>query len=427
MPDGGRCQRIVGVTSNQITAVSSIGLLPAVLAPCVVHGGAEPVQQECAAFGKLTLIFPSHYSRHAIYHGIMSSRAILGAPGRSSNGRDRSSQVMRVTVDLTPAVQGHAGLGRFAGELARTLMSSSPPDEEISAFYVDSQRRRPPAPLDRLPATAHATGNKAWRARVACAYAAHRGQDRYVGSPDVFLATDHLLPRLSAAASVLLLADVTFLTHPHAHSIMNRGYLRVMMPHFIRAASAVITISACSMREAARQYPSIENKASVVYPGVTPGFQPVRNPEALREIRTRLGLPERFILYLGTIEPRKNLSTLVDAFAQMKRRDVGLVVAGKTGWLSQPLFEKVSALGMGHLIVFPGFVADEDLPALYSAADAFVFPSIYEGFGLPVLEAMACGAPVICSSSSSLPEVAGNAAILLPPRDIRAWTGAWPD
>jgi glycosyltransferase involved in cell wall biosynthesis len=331
---------------------------------------------------------------------------------------------LRVAIDLTPAVQGHAGLGRYAGELARALQVSALRDERFSVFYDDPLRRKPPAQLDLLPVSMLAMSNKAWRARVACAYAAHRGQDRLVGSPDVFLATDHLLPRLSAAASVLLLADVTILTHPRAHSIMNRGYLRAMMPHFLRAASAVITISTCSLREAVRQYPSIEHKASVVFPGVPSGFQPVRDPDALREIRARFSLPERFLLYVGTIEPRKNLASLVDAFARLNSPDLGLVIAGRTGWMSEPFFEKVRALGLDHSIVFPGFVADEDLPALYSAADAFVFPSIYEGFGLPVLEAMACGAPVICSNSSSLPEVAGNAAILLPPRDVGAWAGA---
>ena len=331
---------------------------------------------------------------------------------------------LRMTVDLTPTVQGHAGMGRYAGELARALQVSALPDERFSVFYDDPLRRHPAPPLDLLPAKTLAMANKVWRARVMAAYIAHRGQDRLLGSPDVFLATDHLLPRLNHAASVFVLHDVTYLTHPGTHSRMNRAYLRHMMPQFLGAASAVITVSKSSLRQAVEHYSWIEPKTHVVYHGVPSGFQPVRDPDALREIRARLSLPERFLLYVGTIEPRKNLASLVDAFAQLNRRDLGLVIAGKTGWMSEPFFEKVRALGLEHSIVFPGFVADEDLPALYSAADAFVFPSIYEGFGLPVLEAMACGAPVICSNSSSLPEVAGNAAILLPPRDAGAWAGA---
>ena len=322
--------------------------------------------------------------------------------------------------DLTPAVQSHAGLA-LCRRARRRFAASALPDEEYTCFYDDPLRRRPAQPLDRLPSRQLAMNNKAWRARVMAAYLARYGQDRLLGSPDVFFATDHLLPRLTHAASVLLLADVTYLTHPHAHSAMNRGYLRLMMPHFVRAASAVITISKCSLQQALAYYPSLEQKAHIVYPGVSPRFQPVKHPEALRDVRARLSLPERFVLYVGTIEPRKNLGTLIEAFARAHAPGLSLVIAGRTGWLSESLFAKVRAMDLAKSVIFAGFVADGDLPALYSAAEAFAFPSLFEGFGLPVLEAMACGTPVICSDSSSLPEVAGDAALLAPPRDVDAW------
>ncbi len=331
---------------------------------------------------------------------------------------------MRIAIDLTPTVQSHAGLGRYAGELARALQSSAPADERYSIFYDDPSGRLPPSPLDELPRQALAMNNKLWRATVATAYAARLGQDRLIGSPDVFLATDHLLPRLAKASSVFLLADVTFLTHPEMHSVMNRGYLRIMMPHFLRAADRVITISSCSLERAVAYYPLVKRKIHVVYPGVPSWAAPVDDGAALRAVRERLALPARFLLYVGMIEPRKNLATLVDAFARAHLGGVGLVIAGRTGWMSSAIFEQVRRLALEHLVTFAGFVPDEDLPALYSAAEAFVFPSVYEGFGLPVLEAMACGAPVICSNASSLPEVAGDAAVLLPPRDADSWARA---
>lgn len=342
----------------------------------------------------------------------------------SAKGKLLGAQALRVTIDLTPSVQSHAGLGRYAGALARALQASEQTGEQLEAFYDDPLRRRPAPPLDQLPCCALAMNNKVWRARVSAAYVGNHGQDRLVGSPDVFVATDHLLPRLKHASSVFLLADVTYLTHPQMHSSMNRSYLRIMMPHFLRACDAVMTISRCSLKQAVERYPFIEEKVHIVYPGVDPAFAPVTDEGALREIRARLSLPERFLLYVGTIEPRKNLGTLVDAFKHASLPGTALAIAGRKGWLSDALFAKVRELGMEQRIIFTGFVPDGNLPALYSAAEAFVFPSIYEGFGLPVLEAMACGTPVVCSDASSLPEVAGDAAILLPPRDVHAWAEA---
>jgi glycosyltransferase involved in cell wall biosynthesis len=124
---------------------------------------------------------------------------------------------------------------------------------------------------------------------------------------------------------------------------------------------------------------------------------------------------------VGTIEPRKNLSALLDAYALLRQHavtdDTKLVMVGKKGWLYEPFFQHLHELGLEDQVIFPGYVADEELPALYGAAEVFVFPSLFEGFGLPVLEAMACGAPVVCSNATSLPEVAGDAALMVSPQD----------
>jgi glycosyltransferase involved in cell wall biosynthesis len=336
---------------------------------------------------------------------------------------------MRVTIDLTAAVQGHAGLGRYADELARALLATQPADEELAAFYVDPAQQRPAPPLDALPCKALAMGNKPWRLSVALSHTLHQSQAPAVGGGDVFLATDHVLPYLPKASTIFTIADVTYLSHAATHAFWNRTYLRLLMPRFLRAASAVVGISRCTVDEATATYPFIAGKTHVIYPGVNPRFHRVEDAVQLAAVRARYSLPPRFLLYVGTIEPRKNLPVLFEAFRAATARGadvagVKLVIAGKKGWLYDETFARLRALGLENDVLFPGFVPDDDLPALYSLAECFVFPSLYEGFGLPVAEALACGCPTISSNTSSLPEVAGDAALLAAPDDVQGWAEA---
>ena len=164
-----------------------------------------------------------------------------------------------------------------------------------------------------------------------------------------------------------------------------------------------------------------EDRVVVTSEGCEPRFRPA-GPASLGGVAARYGLPARYVLAVGTLEPRKNLTTLLHAFARLRQGgdvDPGLqlVLAGARGWLDGPIFRTVRALGLEQTVRFPGFIDDDDLPAVYSGAALFVFPSLYEGFGLPLLEAMACGVPVITSNVASMPEVAGDAALLVDPRD----------
>jgi glycosyltransferase involved in cell wall biosynthesis len=194
-----------------------------------------------------------------------------------------------------------------------------------------------------------------------------------------------------------------------------------MMPRFLRAADAVIAVSEHTKADAIRTYGMREEKISVIYEGVADRFRRT-SPDATAAVRRKYSLPDRFILSVGTIEPRKNLSALLEAYHVLRNEypEYRLVLVGKKGWLYADFFRRIDELGLGDKIVFPGFVPDEDLPAMYSAADLFVFPSLYEGFGLPVLEALACGAAVVASNASSVPEVAGDAALLVDPNDGEA-------
>jgi len=332
---------------------------------------------------------------------------------------------MNICLDLSPVVHQKAGLASYARELATHLLQREPAIS-WSAFHYD---RHPPvpltAPLDALPRYMVPWGAYRWRLTTAIRHFLGLSMDRFFAGVDLFHATEHLLPRLSSIRTVFTLHDLIFLFHPETHKPLNRWFLTLMMPRFLRAADAIIAVSECTKRDAIRFYGIPEENITVIYEGVNPRFRPV-GPEAMAAVRARYDLPEHFILYVGTIEPRKNLTVLLEAFSNLQSAicNLHLVFVGKKGWLYEGFFRRLRELGLEDRVIFTGYVPDEDLPAIYSAAELFVFPSLYEGFGLPVLEAMACGTPVVCSNTSSLPEVAGDAALLVDPTDVCALAGA---
>jgi glycosyltransferase involved in cell wall biosynthesis len=325
---------------------------------------------------------------------------------------------MRICIDISPAIHHRAGIGRYAQELAAALLDAAPENEYVAFYNYPAQEQVEPS-LDRL---SHLTTNlpdKPWRLRVLLAQLLRRSQDSLFRGADLFHATDHLLPRLSQVKSVFTLHDLTFRLFPQTHSVWNRWFLLLMMPRFLRAAGAIVADSECTRRDAAQFYGIDARRIAVIYPGVSARFHPAGAPGAAT-VRQKYGLPEHFVLSVGTIEPRKNLATLLEAFSRLTPYDPRppLVIAGKTGWLYETFFRRLRELGLEDQVVLLGFVPDDDLPALYSAADLFVFPSLYEGFGLPALEAMACGTPVVASNASSLPEVVGEVGLLVDPHDV---------
>jgi glycosyltransferase involved in cell wall biosynthesis len=327
---------------------------------------------------------------------------------------------MHVCIDVSPAVHRRAGLGRYAQELTAALLASGVPGD-WTVFYNRSSEARLEPPLDTAARLATRLGDKPWRASVLLAHALGIPQDRLFPGIDLFHGTDHLLPRLDRARSVFTLHDLTFALCPETHATLNRRFLTAMMPVFLRRADRVIADSEYTRQDAVRLYGFPASRVTVVYPGVASRFRP-SGPEQVGDVRRKYSLPPRFTLFVGTIEPRKNLTVLAEAHRDLRSRgfEQKLVIVGRKGWLHEGFFRRVHELGLEGEVLLPGFVADEDLPALYTAADLFVYPSIYEGFGLPVLEAMACGTPVVCSDASSLPEVVGDAALLFSPKDTAA-------
>jgi glycosyltransferase involved in cell wall biosynthesis len=215
--------------------------------------------------------------------------------------------------------------------------------------------------------------------------------------------------------NVITVCDVTPLLFPGTHGRLNVGHFRFALPAILRRADRIITISHCSKRDIVRLYGLPEEKVIVTMLAADPCFRPLPKGGGGGLVQA---LPRPYILNVGTLEPRKNLEGLLHAFARAKRAGIPhtLVIAGARGWGDSRLAPLPEALGITDSVVFTGFVEDDDLPHLYGNADFFVYPSLYEGFGLPVLEAMACGTPVITANTSSIPEVAGDAALLVDPR-----------
>jgi glycosyltransferase involved in cell wall biosynthesis len=238
----------------------------------------------------------------------------------------------------------------------------------------------------------------------------------FTGPLDVLHAPDFVLPP-TRARTLLTIHDLTFLVYPHCFEPSLARYLRRAVPRHLRRANLVLADSQATRNDLVRLVRVAPERIVVVYPGVREQFRP-RSSASTEAVRQRLGLPPEFLLFVGTLEPRKNIVCLLEAYHQLRTRGHSvppLVIAGRKGWLYQNIFETVERLGLQSHVIFLDFVADEDLPALYSMARVFVYPSLYEGFGLPVVEALACGTPVVTTRVASLPEVAGDAAILVNP------------
>ena len=242
------------------------------------------------------------------------------------------------------------------------------------------------------------------------------------GRAAVYYSPDFILPPLTGGRALVTVHDLTFLRVPDAADPRLAAFLTAAVPRAVARADHILADSAHTRRDLSELLHVPPDKVSVVYPGVAPRFRRVDDPAALAAVRARYGLDGPFILGLGTLEPRKNLARLIEAFARLAARGLphSLVLAGGRGWLYDPIFAQVERLGVKERVRFLGYVADDDLPALYSLADAFAFPSLYEGFGLPPLEALACGTPTVVSNTSSLPEVVGDAALQVDPTDVDA-------
>ena len=317
-----------------------------------------------------------------------------------------------IGIDYTPAYEQGGGIGRYVRELTAALaQTETPPDTAFSLFvsgYDAQSKQLPPLPghfefkTTRLSPKALA---RLWhRARVPLSV------ERFVGKVDLFHATDFVLPPLKPRTrSILTVHDLSYIHVPEAASPRLQRYLEMVVPRSISRANHILADSQATKADIINQYKTAPEKITVLYSGVDARFKPVTEPED--RIRQKYNLPDApYIVSVGTVQPRKNYARLVQALAvlRQKKHNIHLVIAGGKGWLEDEMYSIIQQTGMEPYVHLIGYVDDDDLPALYSHAVLSAFPSLYEGFGLPILESMACGTPVITSNISSLPEVAGE-------------------
>jgi glycosyltransferase involved in cell wall biosynthesis len=327
-----------------------------------------------------------------------------------------------ITLDISAAVHSRAGLGRYSEHLARALLSSQPDDY---AFFYNrgSGGRFPPD----LPANIHQysinLGYKPWRMAVLLAQQSGRSFSRLVPGTSLFHSTEHLLFPLPDRPTVLTVHDLIFKLFPEYHKRLNLWYLNRAMPLFCARATAIIAVSEATKGDIIAQYGTDPDKIHVVYEAAADHFAPPA-PERIAAARDKYRLPDRYLIHLGTIEPRKNLDRLLDSFLAVRQTlpDMHLVLAGAKGWLYDNFFARLAFSGLDSAVHALGWVEDEDLPAVLAGADLAVQPSLYEGFGLPILEHMASGQVVAASHVASHPEVGGQAAAYFEPTSVAEMT-----
>jgi glycosyltransferase involved in cell wall biosynthesis len=341
---------------------------------------------------------------------------------------------MHIGIDYTAAAWQGAGIGRYTRELIRAIVAQGDM-HRYSLFYAagglapdspyiaDLRRicdtyanvRRVPIPLSPRRLT------QFWqRLRVPLPV------ELFTGRLDLLHAPDFVLPP-TRARTIVTIHDLSFLVHPECAEPSMVRYLTDAVPRGLRRANVILADSQATRNDLVRLLAIDPARVELVYPGVGPRFCPLPT-EATAPVRHRLGLPDHFVLFVSTLEPRKNVVRLLEAFAQLVQSDdpklqspssnLQLVIAGRRGWLYEDIFTTITRLGLGDRVRILDYVHDNDLPALYNLAAAFAYPSIYEGFGIPPLEALACGTPTVIADNSSLPEVVADAAVLVSAEDV---------
>ena len=310
------------------------------------------------------------------------------------------------------------GIGQFTAKLVTELGREESPGLEI-VLLLPPQHPRADLPTSCTVAYAPTASRILWANLFAPIVMRKQRLDLYHALDNLSLPI--LWPK-GRTRYVLTIHDLIPVLFPEGVKARHRFYFRFAIRRLLRIANAIIVDSESTKRAILERFKVPEKKITVIYLGVDRSrFYPVDDPKTIKRIRDRYRIGgEPYILFVGNIEPRKNLGFLIQAYADLLNSGrlnpgIRLIIAGSKGPLSLEVLQLPSKLGVTHRVLFPGVIADEDLPGLYSGASLFAFPSLYEGFGFPVLEAMACGTPVITSNVSSLPEVAGDAAVLVNP------------
>jgi len=328
----------------------------------------------------------------------------------------------KIAIDYTPAYEQGGGIGRLVRDLISEFQTIPSP-HEYRLFVSGLQKSKR---LESLPS------NFSWRStRLSPTWLARIWQrarmpipvEVFVGDVDLYHATDFVLPPLrEQTRSIVTVHDLSYVRVPDAASPRLKAYLDVVVPRSVDNADYITADSQATKDDLQEIYGVKPEKIEVLYSGVHQRYFQNNSTRVMSlTMRNLYNIPERpYIFTIGTVQPRKNYSRLIRAIKQLREQnyDLGLVIAGGKGWLEDEMYKTITETQMEDYVHLIGFAADEHLPALYHHAECVAFPSLYEGFGFPVLEGMACGTPVITSNISSLPEVAGDAALLVDPLSV---------
>ena len=340
----------------------------------------------------------------------------------------------RVGIDVTAALAQGGGIGRYTRELVQALAAQPTP------FQLRLFSAKPPAHLpvpDPLPQADHISYHPAplpekWLYRLWYRLRLPLPVQLVTGQLDLFHSPDFVLPPVAGNIPTLLTVhDLSFVHYPHTFPRVLVDYLNQVVPWSVARATHILADSEATRQDLLSVWGVPAEKVTVLSLGVNQSFQPASQAD-ITAVRRRYQLDDApYLLSVGTVQPRKNYQMLIQAFAAVAQQwPHTLAIAGGQGWLYEEMMAEIERQNLTGRVRFIGFVADADLPALYSGADLFLLPSLYEGFGLPLLEAMACGTPVITSDASCLPEVVVDresgveTAVLLPPQDQHRWSQA---
>lgn len=334
---------------------------------------------------------------------------------------------MIFAFDITSVFGLRTGFGVYAWNLIRSLVSLCDQDSfklySCRRFFRKSPTRNP---FDRDPNTQFYPLFKVHPTLLHFSW-------HYLGFPDLGTITgdvdlvhglSYVLPRSHKAKKVLTVYDLTFMILPRTHPFSSQKFLPAFVKRSIQDAAAVIAISESTKRDIITFFDVPDDKITVTHLGLDHArFRPNVHREAIERVRQKFSITRNYIFYLGTIEPRKNVDILIKAFQDVRKRtnrNFQLVLSGKIGWKVESLMKVIYSLVKSGDLIYTGYISEDEATCLYNGAEVFVYPSQYEGFGIPVLEAMACGCPVIASNSSSLPEVVGDGGILSEPNDFKS-------
>jgi len=327
---------------------------------------------------------------------------------------------LKIGISALQVSEKNSGIGQYIINLLENVIKL---DKDYSYFVFTSQGVKLRGVEDKVNTTIieqNFQKNSFFKRNVFELFQLGRTVNKY--QPNIYFAPDSKLPLGldKEIKKVITIHDLAIFKFPDAYQRTRILYWRQFFTHSVKNADKVVAISQATKDDLIDILKVPEEKIQVIHNGVSNSFKRWIDPHALKLVQHKYSLPDKFIFFVGTFSPRKNLGRLMEAVGRIHMEGIpyNLVIAGEKGWKYQNDLDRVKALNLEDKIFFPGYISPEDLPGVYSLADIFAYPSIYEGFGLPLLEAMSCGTPVITSNTSSLPEVVGQAGVFVDPFSV---------